>query len=223
MRHPDVEGHDTLAIKAAHVLPDGKSLFLEIPLLTPANQVHLHVTTTDGTYSDVVITAHRLAPAFTGFPGYQPAPKEFIVAESTHTTVATAKPNPWAEGKPGRTLTVQAAQGLQYVQRELHAKAGERLSLTFQNPDVVPHNWTLVRPGKLSAVGDLANKLIADPNGLARQYVPDTADVIVYTDMTNPTASFTIHFDAPKEPGKYPYLCTFPGHWMVMNGVLLVE
>ena len=222
LRHPDVEGHDTLPVKAAHVLPDGKSLFLEIPLLTPANQVHLHVATTSKTFSDLIVTAHRLAPAFTGFPGYKPSPKEFIVAEHARVVVA-AKANPWVKGEPGRALTVQAAQGLQYVQRELHAKAGERLSLTFSNPDVVPHNWTLIKPGKLTSIGDLANKLIADPNGLARHYVPESSDVLVYTDMTNPTGSFTIHFDAPKEPGKYPYLCTFPGHWMVMNGVLVVE
>lgn len=222
LRHPDVEGHDTLAIKSAHVLPDGKSLFLEIPLLTPANQVHLHVGTTDKTFSDVIITAHRLAPAFTGFPGCQPAAKEFIVAEDARIVVAK-KDNPWAQGAAGRSLIVQAAQGLQYVQRELHAKAGERLSLTFNNPDVVPHNWALIRPGKLNSVGELANKLIADPNGLARHYVPESSDVLVYADMTNPGGSFTIHFDAPKEPGRYPYLCTFPGHWMVMNGVLTVE
>jgi len=24
-------------------------------------------------------------------------------------------------------------------------------------------------------------------------------------------------------PGRYPYLCTFPGHWKLMNGVLIVE
>jgi azurin len=41
--------------------------------------------------------------------------------------------------------------------------------------------------------------------------------------MVNPKADFTIHFDAPKEKGDYPYLCTFPGHWMVMNGVMKVE
>lgn len=222
LRHPDVEGHDTLPVKSAHVLPDGKSLFLEIPLLTPANQVHLHVATTDKAFTDIVITAHRLAPPFTGFPGYQAAPKQLIVAEDARVTIV-AKANPWAQGAPGRPLAIQAAQGLQYVQKELKAKAGERLSLTFTNPDVVPHNWALLKPGRLNAVGDSANKLIADPNGLARHYVPDTSDVLVYADMTNPGASFTIHFDAPKEPGKYPYLCTFPGHWMVMNGVMVVE
>ena len=41
--------------------------------------------------------------------------------------------------------------------------------------------------------------------------------------MMNPQASFTIHITAPKEKGDYTYLCAFPGHWMVMNGVLKVE
>ena len=222
LRHPDVEGHDALAITGAHVLPDGKSLFLEVPLLTPANQVHVHVSTTANTVSDVIITAHRLAPAFTAFPGYQPVAKQYIVAESSLVTMVS-KPNPWAQGEPGRGLGIQAAQGLQFVQHELHAKAGERLSVTFTNPDVVPHNWVLIKPGTLSSVGDLANKLIADPSGLARHYVPDSKDVLVFADMTNPGAHFTIHFDAPHLPGRYPYLCTFPGHWLLMNGVLVVE
>jgi azurin len=87
----------------------------------------------------------------------------------------------------------------------------------------VPHNWMLARPGALQAIGNLANLMITDPQGLAKHYVPDSKDVLVYTDMANPKESFTIHFDAPKEKGDYPYLCTFPGHWMVMNGVLKVE
>ena len=68
-----------------------------------------------------------------------------------------------------------------------------------------------------------ANMMITDPKGLAKHYVPESPEVLVYTDMTNPKESFTIHFTAPKEKGDYPYLCTFPGHWMVMNGVMKVE
>ncbi len=30
-------------------------------------------------------------------------------------------------------------------------------------------------------------------------------------------------FTAPKEPGEYPYVCTFPGHWRLMKGVMTVE
>lgn len=222
VRHPDTEGHDALEITAAHVLDGGKSLFLEIPMLTPCNQVHVHVSTIADQYQDLHITAHKLAPAFTQFPGYKAQPKQYIVADPS-STEAVARINPWTEGKRGRTLEVQAALGLKFAQPELKAKAGERLSLVFSNPDVVPHNWVLIAPGKLNEMGDATNKLIADPNGLARHYIPESKDVLANTDMVNPGGSFTIHFQAPNKPGLYPYLCTFPGHWLVMNGVLRVE
>jgi azurin len=34
--------------------------------------------------------------------------------------------------------------------------------------------------------------------------------------------SHTLRFFAPDEPGDYPYICTFPGHWRVMKGVMKV-
>ena len=35
--------------------------------------------------------------------------------------------------------------------------------------------------------------------------------------------SFAMRFNAPKKAGRYPYVCTFPGHWVIMQGVLVVE
>ena len=46
---------------------------------------------------------------------------------------------------------------------------------------------------------------------------------MVYTDVVNPGEKFTIYFKAPATKGNYPFVCTFPGHWMVMNGTLLVQ
>ncbi len=97
------------------------------------------------------------------------------------------------------------------------------MAFTLVNPDVVPHNWALARPGTLADVGRLANHLIADPDAAVRQYIPRTDDVLAYTDVVPPGERFTIYFRAPEEPGDYPFLCTFPGHWMVMNGTLIVE
>ena len=91
------------------------------------------------------------------------------------------------------------------------------------NPDVVPHNWVLVQPGTLSLVGEMANRLIADPEAFARQYIPQSEKVLCYTDIVDAGTDQTIYFRAPGEPGRYPFLCTFPGHWMVMNGVMIVE
>jgi azurin len=94
--------------------------------------------------------------------------------------------------------------------------------LTLKNLDSVPHNWVLLQPDSLSRVGQLANQLLADPTAGQKQYVPRSEDVICYTDVIGPGQSFTIYFSAPDQPGRYPFLCTFPGHWMVMNGVLHV-
>jgi azurin len=88
---------------------------------------------------------------------------------------------------------------------------------------VVPHNWALIKPGTLARFGDLANKVIAEPDAALRHYIPKSADLIAYTDIVDPQEQFTIHFRAPSEPGRYPFLCTFPGHWMVMNGEMIVE
>ena len=65
--------------------------------------------------------------------------------------------------------------------------------------------------------------MIADPRGFSKHYVPEVPEVLVYTDMVDPGREFTIYCNAPAEPGNYPYICTFPGHWMVMKGVLVVE
>ena len=75
LRWPSQPGHDPLPIRSAHVLEDGRTLFLEIPLLTPANQVHLHVTPAPGVTQDVFLTVHRMGKPFTQFVGYQPEPK----------------------------------------------------------------------------------------------------------------------------------------------------
>jgi azurin len=104
----------------------------------------------------------------------------------------------------------------------LRVKPGEPIALEFVNPDVVPHNWVLVKPGALAAVGTLADALIADPEAVARHYVPKTDDVLVYADIADPGKRQTIFFAAPATPGRYPFLCTFPGHWKLMHGELIV-
>lgn len=219
VKYADTPGHDPLEIRSVQKLDGGRTVFVEIPQLIPANQVHLHL----GTGQDLFMTVHALAEPFTDFAGYTKIAKTNHAAQIGLTAPPPAKPNPWAKGEGGRELVIEAALGLQYVQKQLTAKAGERLSITFKNPDVVPHNWLLAKPGSLQRLGEKCNLMIADPQGLARHYVPESDDVIAYTDMTNPQGSFTIHITAPKEKGHYPYLCTFPGHWMVMNGVLKVE
>jgi putative heme-binding domain-containing protein len=226
-RHPNQPGHDVLAIRSAHVLADGQSLFLEIPDVQPVNQLHLHVTPGAGDPIDLYATIHRLAATFTGFPGYRPSTKT-IAAHPILADMEVLKhppaPNPWRDKIRGaRSVTIEAGKNLSYSLRSFKVKAGEPIKLTFMNPDSVPHNWALIKPKALARVGDLVNKIIAEPDAARRHYIPRTADVLVYTDIVAPQEQFAISFRAPAVPGRYPYLCTFPGHWMVMNGEMIVE
>lgn len=225
-RHRGVVGHDPLTIKSATILDDARTVFFEIPELQPTNQVHLHVRVDSGDPIDLFATVHELGDPFTRVPGYHPEPK-IIAAHPMLVDLSVAAksiPNPWKDQLAGaRSLSIEAAKNLTFSKPSLRVKAGETIKLTFANPDAVPHNWALVRPGALAKVGDLANRIIADPDAAAKQYIPASDDVIAYTDIVNPGERFSIWFQAPAEKGKYPYLCTFPGHWMVMNGVMLVE
>jgi putative heme-binding domain-containing protein len=225
-QHPGTQGHDSLRIASAHVLKDGHTLFLELPELQPVNVLHLLVQPEEGVDRELFITAHQLDTPFTEFPGYAPIARTIaphpIIADLL---LATKKvPNPFRKKLQGaREITIDIAGNLSYATRSFTVKAGEPITFTLQNPDVVPHNWALIKPGTLHRVGDLANKLISNPEAAARQYIPESSDVLVYTDIVLPREKFTISFKAPQEPGRYPYLCTFPGHWLVMNGVMIVE
>jgi azurin/sugar phosphate isomerase/epimerase len=219
VKYADTPGHDPLEVRSVQKLDGGKMLFLEIPQIVTASQIHLRISTGH----DIFLTAHALAEPFTDFPSYTKIAKTNHTAQIGLEAPKPTKPNPWAKGEGGRELVIEAALGLQYVQKLLTAKAGEKLTIRFKNPDVVPHNWLLAKPGSLQKLGEKCNHMITDPQGMQKHYVPDSDDVIAYTDMTNPMGEFIIHLTAPKEKGDYPYLCTFPGHWMVMNGVMKVE
>jgi azurin len=225
-QHLGVRGHDRLTITAAHLLDDQRTLFLELPELQPVNLLHVRVQTTESQFRDLFVTVHRLDEPRTDLPGYRPVEKVIsshpILADLALATRSV--PNPY-RGRiaNARPMTIRTGSQLSFETRTLRAQAGERIALTLENPDVVPHNWALVKPGTLDRVGNLANLMIGDPEAALRHYVPQSSDVLAYTDVVLPRDQFTIYFTVPDQPGRYPFLCTFPGHWKVMNGELLVE
>jgi azurin len=224
--HPGTPGHDPVPITAAHVLKDGKSLFLEMPDVQPVNQLHLRLRVDSGPAQDLFLTVHKLAAPFTEIPNYKPVVRT-IAAHPILTDMAAmakAPPNPWRFPIPkAQAVSITANNNLTYVERSFTVKAGQAIKLTFKNPDAVPHNWVLIKPGALERIGEQVNRIIAEPDAVLRQYVPKSPDVLCYTDIVPAQGRFTIYFRAPKEKGRYPYLCTFPGHWMVMNGQMIVE
>lgn len=103
-------------------------------------------------------------------------------------------------------------------------KARQPIRIDFINPDATAHNLVIVAPGAEEEIGQAANEMAKDPKAVQKgQFVPKSKKVIQATRMVAPLSAESLRFIAPKNPGEYPYLCTFPGHWVIMKGVMVVK
>ena len=112
---------------------------------------------------------------------------------------------------------------MKYDVTQFEVKVGEQVELILENPDFMQHNLIITKPGKMEIVGAAADKMAADPNAAELNYVPQTNDVLFATPLLNPDDSYSLKFVAPSTPGEYPFICTFPGHWRIMQGVMIVK
>jgi glucose/arabinose dehydrogenase/azurin len=102
------------------------------------------------------------------------------------------------------------------------AEAGRPVRIVLSNPDAMPHNLIVGRPGSLRDIGIAAATMPLPANPAVKPYVPDSPLVMYATNLLKQGESERLDFTAPKEPGEYVYVCTFPGHWVRMYGVMLV-
>jgi len=110
---------------------------------------------------------------------------------------------------------------------QMTATAGQPLKILFTNADATDHNMVFVKPGALAEVGMAANEMAKDPKNANSDFIPESKSHLILhaSPMIGPTRKSRVHvfrFRAPAEPGVYPYVCTFPGHWVVMKGFLAV-
>ena len=111
------------------------------------------------------------------------------------------------------------ANTMTFDKTSLTVPAGAEVHLLLKDakPGVLMHNWVLVKPGTEAAVA--AAGLPAGPAG---NYVTAGPDVLAFTALAKPGGSSEVTFQAPP-PGSYPYICSFPGHYLLMKGTLVVS
>lgn len=102
-------------------------------------------------------------------------------------------------------------------------KAGTDYRFVFENPDHMLHNLVITKPGRATEVGELADSMATQPDGMAKHFVPESDAILFSTPQIPHGEKVELLFTTPEEPGKYPYICTFPGHWRVMRGTMIVE
>ncbi len=111
---------------------------------------------------------------------------------------------------------------LKYDTAKITVKAGQKLKIVLTNPDQMQHNFVLLAPGSLDRFGAAADKFLTDPQATAKNFTPDSPDILAKMPMVNPFSKFELRITAPQKPGEYPFVCTFPGHWRIMQGVMVV-
>jgi azurin len=131
----------------------------------------------------------------------------------------TEMPSSWTSG-PDQEITVKTLPGLKYDTEVITVKPGQKVKLTLENDDDMLHNLVITEPEQADAVGETALKLGLD--GEALQYVPDMDQVLFFVKVLQPESAESIYFEVPEAPGDYQFVCTFPGHYMTMRGIIRV-
>ncbi|MFT7302305.1 MAG: putative membrane-bound dehydrogenase-like protein [Akkermansiaceae bacterium] len=116
------------------------------------------------------------------------------------------------------------SERLLYSKDKFTVKAGKPVKLIFNNPDATEHNLLILDEGaSVEEIGMAANEMAKSPAGAKKNYIPEDERVLHATRLIKTGRSQTLRFVAPTKPGEYPFVCTFPGHWTIMRGVMTVE
>jgi azurin len=138
--------------------------------------------------------------------------------EAGKDTSAAATETP--SSNASNVVELTADDQLKFDKIELHVKANEQVTLTLKNVGTMPkeamgHNFVLLKDGT-----DLAAFSQSAIN--APDHIPaNNPAIIAHTKLLGPGESDTIEFTVPA--GTYTYICSFPGHYMTMTGVLTAE
>ena len=110
---------------------------------------------------------------------------------------------------------------IQFDVKKVELRAGKKVKLTFVNPDFMPHNLVITKPGTADSVAAAAIALGAD--GFKKQFLPNSNSIFHATKLLEKGQSETLEFNAPSEAGEYNFICTFPGHALLMRGIMSVK
>lgn len=148
--------------------------------------------------------------------------KLHLVPEEEEATIAQAfEP----DALPMARLTLHAPPGvMRFEETTLRAFAGQPIMLVFKNLHTEPHNAVFLPAGfDVDMFGRELDAYMTDPKAIGTEYIPPAAAdwVLASTGVIGLDETVTITIDGLPE-GAYTFLCSVPGHWAVMQGVLQI-
>lgn len=127
---------------------------------------------------------------------------------------------------PARTIDIIATDDMKYSVTTITAKPGETLKIRLMSKGKIPkvamaHNVVVLE------LGTDVLKLLKDgaPHRGTDFIPPDMLTaVIARTPLAGPGEMVQVTFTVPAKAGKYPFICTFAGHYQAgMKGTLIVK
>lgn len=122
------------------------------------------------------------------------------------------------------SITIQpAGDEMRYAVESVTVAAGAEVILVMENTATAPamiHNIVVLTTNSDEDANRVGMAAIA---AMETDYIPEDEAILAYTPMANPGETVEVTFTAPSEPGNYRFICTYPGHFGTMQGVLIVE
>ncbi len=141
-----------------------------------------------------------------------------LILLTTAMTVST-----WAQDAKVLPVTIKTPPGqMKYDLASFDVPPGTKVSVVLENNDEMPHNLVITKPSNDKGLALAQKAWELGEKGVEQDWVPADERVLFSGKMAPPHGKATYDFTAPAEPGNYPYVCTFPGHAMSMNGVMRV-
>lgn len=125
-----------------------------------------------------------------------------------------------------KVIAIKGTDEMRFSVENIQATPGQKLTVKLSNDSkfaaaAMSHNFVLL---KQSADAEAFNKAAikhADNGYIAPEL---ENQIIAHTGMVAGGKTLEVTFNAPKKPGKYVYICTFPGHFGAgMKGTLTVK
>ena len=149
-------------------------------------------------------------------------------AQTAESTVIPASMQAFQDDVDVAEIVIVGEDMIRFNIDRFTVKPGQMVRLTLNHVGSLPaqamgHNVTILNAGEVYY--EFGADVGMEGGSAENEFVPESLRdrVIAFTEMIGGGESTTVEFQAPQEPGEYPFLCTFPGHFGQMNGVMVVE
>ncbi|MCH2109135.1 MAG: azurin [Polyangiaceae bacterium] len=144
-----------------------------------------------------------------------------VAAAKTEAAAATPSPDGVLIAEKN-VVHLEASDDMKFNAKEIRVKAGSKVKVYLKHvgklgAEVMGHNFVLLKPGV-----DMKQFATDAMTAGATDYIPRVDDVIASTRVVGGGRRASVTFDAPA-PGTYDFLCSFPGHYSMMQGKFIVE